>query len=190
MGTAVQDRQFLNLLAHLKKPVPNIPEETLRTALPHYLSTLPNHTLTPFVANIIGANVWLPASVASCSTLSLIFTQAVDHRLDKLARSQCSLLSSISPSVNFRLRGWIDSLLKGCSAGNAFIRCSALGGLLQGVSKGIVGEENYSPSLTGSIERELAVTMVEMLDGTRQSPWGSEYLSNFASGTWPPALVI
>jgi hypothetical protein len=133
MALTPEDRQYLSLLSHLRQPKANLPLETLRSALPYYLSRLPIEHVTTLTATVLASGYWLPVSVEKALTLGTIFEHSLLLRHKKIEEEKQNAIFSLSRSISSQLRSWIEAVMRGASAGNQLLRVYIYGGVISAI---------------------------------------------------------
>src|ERR1700761_789942 len=155
-----QDKQYLSLLAHLRKPSSTLPIQTLTSALPYYLSQLEVNHVTQLTGTILGSAFWTPISIPVTSTLSTIFRNAVHLRKKHLEDVKSK--TWLSRSVKSQLRSWTNAIMNGNSTGDSFLRCSIHGDVVAVLSEAKVADFDYI-SLSPSVADELILALASVM---------------------------
>lgn len=159
----LNDRYYQSLVAQLQKPAPGLQIKAIQPALSHFLSQLINQHVSTFTATILSSALWIPDS---WSTLSLVFRHATLLKLNEIHQSHRSYFSNLMRSTNSQLGTWIKAVTSGCLLGDPYLRASALGGLLEGVSDARNNDSDLSLS-SSEVEDELLLVLAEAIGGIR-----------------------
>ena len=164
------DKGYLNLLAHLRQPKSSLSEETLHSAICHYLI---QSSPTPLVESILASPRWQSTPLSLKSTLGLgnSFKSAAYLKWQDLKKSERGFFDV---SISSEFTTWTRDILNGSKNGFALLRVSILGGLLSGLA---LLSSNAKIAIR-QVEEELVIAFAEIMDlifRSNSDPWANEF---------------
>lgn len=168
-----------HLLTHLQNTDPTIPLPTLLAALSHHLST-DTPTPTTLAAAAISSPFFLvqPEIHDRLQGLLGAFRHAVHLKRDALVKAEkeeWSITRAIfSKGVQWRLRDWVEEVLRGVQGGRAVLRLACCSGLLLGAKavKGVYVDVER-------VEDDIVIALAEVMDIYAHRGHASEWEREF-----------
>ena len=192
MALNLEDRQYLNLLSHLRRPSSSLPVETLRSTLPYYLSKLSIEHVTTLTATVLASGYWLPVSVERAPILGTVFQHALLLRHKNIEEEKNNSFLSLSRSIRSQLNSWIEAVLKGASSGDLLLRLYIYGGVISGAKQLELIDEDLNSMDSRTQSAFVTVTAELLANEAPRARWNQEFRSaRELSGTFTcPCLFI
>lgn len=170
---SLEDRQYINLLAHLRKDASNLPMKTFQSTLPYYLSRLAVEHVTTLTATVLASGYWLPVNTERALALASIFQQATTLKYKLVDEAKQKSVFSLSRSRQSQMGSWIRAVMRGGANGNSLLRLSVHGGLNAGIQQISRLEEDIS-SLASEPQKAFITAMSESFNSNTSS-WNTEF---------------
>jgi hypothetical protein len=190
---SVEDRQYLSLLSHLRKPSPKVPVQTIKSTLPYYLAHLAIEHVTTLTATALASGYWLPVSVDAALTFGSAFRHAFIAKLKNIEEEKRNSIFSLTRSVQSQLRTWVQAVLKGSSSGNVYLRLCIYGGVNSGILDVQHSIEGLGSLASTTQNAFVAAVASDFQDNT--SSWNAEFSSSevldgmYSEGYFPCLLT-